>query len=183
MLHKFPFQINAVLLNFLFITDSWKINYQFHKKYAAAQLFSTLIIRNVPWAANQHMRMISEDHVTLKTGVMMLKIQCCITEMNYILQYIQIESVVLNCNISTFLLYFWSNKCSLGEQKTFPTDQKLLNGGVQNNAFISWEEFYWKKKKKLWLSAGNAFDTPHMNAYLMFSFERKFHCKLLSALL
>ncbi len=28
-----------------------------------------------PWAANQHMIMISEDHVTLKTGVMMLKIQ------------------------------------------------------------------------------------------------------------
>ncbi len=45
-------------------------------KYWAAQLFSTLImIRNVSWAANQHIRMISEDHVTLKTGVMMLKIQ------------------------------------------------------------------------------------------------------------
>ncbi len=26
-------------------------------------------------AENQHIRMISEDHVTLKTGVMMLKIQ------------------------------------------------------------------------------------------------------------
>ncbi len=29
--------------------------------------------------------MISEDHVTLKTGVMMLKIQLRITEINYIL--------------------------------------------------------------------------------------------------
>ncbi len=49
---------------------------QFIQKYCAAQLFSTLIIiRNVSWAANQHIRMISEDHVTLKTGVMMLKIQ------------------------------------------------------------------------------------------------------------
>ncbi len=35
--------------------------------------------------------MISEDHVTLKTGVMMLKIQIYITGINYILQYIQTE--------------------------------------------------------------------------------------------
>ncbi len=41
-----------------------------------SQLFSTLIIiRNVSRAANQHIIMISEDHVTLKTAVMMLKIQ------------------------------------------------------------------------------------------------------------
>ncbi len=41
----------------------------FSQKYCAAQLFSTLIIiRNVSWAANQHIRMISEDHVTLKTS-------------------------------------------------------------------------------------------------------------------
>ncbi len=40
---------------------------QFSQKYEAAQ--------NVSWAANQHIRMISEDHVTLKTGVMLLKIQ------------------------------------------------------------------------------------------------------------
>ncbi len=60
----------------------------FPQKYWAAQLFSTLIIiRNVSWAANQHIRMISEDHVTLKTGVMMLKIQLRITEINYILTY------------------------------------------------------------------------------------------------
>ncbi len=56
-----------------------KIYHSFHKKYEAAQLFSTLIIiRNVSWAANLHIIMISEDHVTLKTGVMMLKIQLCI---------------------------------------------------------------------------------------------------------
>ncbi len=36
--------------------------------------------------------MISEDHVTLKTGVMMLKIQLRITEINYILKYIYIEN-------------------------------------------------------------------------------------------
>ncbi len=33
---------------------------------------------------NQHIIMISEDHVTLKTGVMMLKIQLRITEINLI---------------------------------------------------------------------------------------------------
>ncbi len=43
------------------------------QKYCAARLFSTLII--IRKAANQHIIMISEDHVTLKTGVMMLKIQ------------------------------------------------------------------------------------------------------------
>ncbi len=35
--------------------------------------------------------MISEDHVTLKTGVMMLKIQLRITEINYTLKYIKME--------------------------------------------------------------------------------------------
>ncbi len=61
----FLFQINAVLMNFLFIWEYWKKMYHgFHKNNEAAQLFSTLIIiRNVSWAANQHIRMISEDHV------------------------------------------------------------------------------------------------------------------------
>ncbi len=45
---------------------------QFPQKYEAAQLFSIfLIIRNVSRAVNQYIIMISEDHVTLKTGVMM----------------------------------------------------------------------------------------------------------------
>ncbi len=33
-----------------------------------------------------------KDHVTLKTWVMLLKIQLRITEINYILKYIQIEN-------------------------------------------------------------------------------------------
>ncbi len=37
--------------------------------------------------------MISEDHVTLMTGVMMLKIQLCITGINSILKYIKIENI------------------------------------------------------------------------------------------
>ncbi len=47
-------------------------------------MFSTLlIIRNI-WAAYQHIKLISKDHVTLKTGVMKLKIKLYITEINYI---------------------------------------------------------------------------------------------------
>ncbi len=37
-----------------------------------------------------------KDHVTLKTGVRMLKIQLCITEINYSLKYIKIESSYFN---------------------------------------------------------------------------------------
>ncbi len=37
--------------------------------------------------------MISEDHVTLKTGVMMLKIQRCVTVINYSLKYIKIGKI------------------------------------------------------------------------------------------
>ncbi len=42
----------------------------------------------------------------LKTGVMMLKIQLCITALNYILLYICIEAAVLNCNIIYFTELF-----------------------------------------------------------------------------
>ncbi len=51
-----------------------------------------------------------KDHVTLKTGVMMLKIQLYITKINYILTYILIENKILNCDIISkyleCLLYF-----------------------------------------------------------------------------
>ncbi len=70
--------------------------HSFHKKYEAAQLFSALIIiRNVSRAVNQYIIMISEDHVTLKTGGMMLEIQLHITEINYSLNSIQIETISL----------------------------------------------------------------------------------------
>ncbi len=45
------------------------------------------------WAANQHIRMISEGSCDIKTGVMMLKIQLCIRRINYILKYIQIDEL------------------------------------------------------------------------------------------
>ncbi len=63
------------LLNLIFIKTILK-NVSVSKKHEAARLFSTLIIiRNICGAVNQYIIMISEDHVTPKTGVMMLKIQ------------------------------------------------------------------------------------------------------------
>ncbi len=70
--------------------------HSFHQKYEAAQLFSALIlIRNVSWASNQYIIMIYEDHVTLKTGGMMLEIQLRITEISYSLNSIKIETISL----------------------------------------------------------------------------------------
>ncbi len=92
-----------------------------------------IIIRNVSWAANQHIIMISEDYVTLKTAAMMLKIQLCITGMNSILQCIKIENsyfqIKIYFTILVFLQYVWSNKCSLGEQKSL-----LLNGSISTSS-------------------------------------------------
>ncbi len=77
----FTFQINAVLLNFVFI------------EYKAAQLFSTLIIiRNVSWAANQHIRMISEGSCDTEDWSNDAENSALITGINYILQYINIEN-------------------------------------------------------------------------------------------
>ncbi len=63
------------------------MHHSFHKNIRQ----HNCILRNVYWAESLHIRMISEDHVTLKTGVMMMKIQLCRTEINYILKRIQIE--------------------------------------------------------------------------------------------
>jgi len=48
--------------------NTLKKNVSFHKKKAAKLFYAFLKIRNVSLAANQHIRMISEDHVTQKTG-------------------------------------------------------------------------------------------------------------------
>ncbi len=42
--------------------------------------------------SNQYITIISEDHVTVKIGEIMLKIQLYVTVINYILQYIFIEN-------------------------------------------------------------------------------------------
>ncbi len=61
------------------------MNPGFHKNMMQHNCL-TLIIRNNNWILI--IRMISEDHVTLKTGGMMLKIQLRITEINYILKHL-----------------------------------------------------------------------------------------------
>ncbi len=61
---KYLFQINTVLFTLQRI-----LKMHGPQQYLSSQLFSTvMLIRNVFQAANQHIRMISEDHVTLKTG-------------------------------------------------------------------------------------------------------------------
>ncbi len=97
MLQKIIFQINAVLLNFLFIKESCKITYYgFHKKYEAAKLFSKLIIiRNVSWTANQYISMISEGSCDTEDWSNDAENSALITGINYILKYIQIENSYL----------------------------------------------------------------------------------------
>ncbi len=56
---------------------------------ASIKMFSILIIiRNVSRAANQHIRMISVDHVTLNDA----ENSDLITEIHYILTYVSIEN-------------------------------------------------------------------------------------------
>ncbi len=47
--------VNAVLLNFLFIKESWKKVSPFPQKY-----YTVFNISNVCWPPNQHIRLISE---------------------------------------------------------------------------------------------------------------------------
>ncbi len=58
--------------------------------------------------------------MTLKPGVMILKNQHCITEINYILKYINSYyfSIVFN-KITVFFPYFGSNKYSIDKAQTF----------------------------------------------------------------
>ncbi len=83
------FQINAVPLIFYSLKRILKKNPQ---KYEAAQLFSTLIMRsNISWAANQHIRMISEGSCDTTDWSNDADNSALITGINYIPQYIKIE--------------------------------------------------------------------------------------------
>ncbi len=55
---------NTFVLNFLYIKESWKMCHCFHRNIQK-QLFSTLIII-VSWAANHHIKMISEESCDTK---------------------------------------------------------------------------------------------------------------------
>jgi len=80
-------------------------------------MFSTLMIRNVSWAANQHIRLISKNRVTLKTVIMVLKIKLCHhrNKLHFKTHHkwlFWIEIIFHNITVS---LYCLSNKCSLGK--------------------------------------------------------------------
>ncbi len=95
-------------------------------------------ITTVSWAPNQHIRMISEGCDTEDWSNGCWTFRFAITGINYILKlennYLKLQYLK---NKLKFLLYFWSNKCSLVELMTFfslfkknRTDPKLLNGSV-----------------------------------------------------
>ncbi len=87
------------------------------QNYEAGQLFSTLIIfRNVSWAANQLIRMISEGTCDTEdwsndaeNSTLHHRNKLHFTKYSHRKQLLKII-------ISNILLYFWTNKCSLGEQ-------------------------------------------------------------------
>ncbi len=63
------------------------------QKYEAAQLYSTLIIiGNVSWAANHHIRIISEGSCDTEDWSNYVENSAAITGINNILNYIQIEN-------------------------------------------------------------------------------------------
>ncbi len=71
-----------------------------------------------------------KDHVTLKKG-RLLKIQLCVTGINYFL-YLKIYSYRKYLTTLLHLMYFWSYKCSRGDQKR-SSDPKHLNRKCSNN--------------------------------------------------
>ncbi len=77
-------------------------NHSFHKKKSAAQLFSSLIIiRNVSWASNHHIRMISEGSCDAEDWSNDAEISA-LHHRN--LQHIH-RTVLLNCN--SIWQYYW----------------------------------------------------------------------------
>ncbi len=123
--NQFAFEISTVLLNFLFIKETRTNDLQFPQKYEEMFLEQQISISERSL----------KDHVTLKTGVMMLETQLGITGIYYILQYINRENSYY-FTILLFLLHFWSNKCSFVERKRLLlktkncTDPKLLGWNV-----------------------------------------------------
>ncbi len=73
------------------LIEMFQIKYVYIHIYATRENFRIIKILYIFNYKSLMIWMISEDHVTLKTGEMMLKIQRCITEINYNLQYITIE--------------------------------------------------------------------------------------------
>ncbi len=92
----------------VFQTDSRLLHFYNWKKMFSTEILSSTTIFNID--DNNISLWFLKDHVTLKTGVMMLKIQLCITGINYILKYRkQLGLFEIVCAL------FLSYKCNLGE--------------------------------------------------------------------
>ncbi len=77
--------------SFKFQVDQNNPEKRFPQYYKAAQLFSALLLtRNVLWAENQHIRMISEGSCD-RSNDAEIQIHICITKINYTLKCIKIE--------------------------------------------------------------------------------------------
>ncbi len=96
------FQIN-VILNFV---HQRILGGKMYRGTKILSMLKTVLLLNEKCFLSSILKWFLKDHVTLKTAVMMLKIQLCITEINYVLKCIQIE-VILSCNNSTPYYCFW----------------------------------------------------------------------------
>ncbi len=96
--------------------ESWKKCISVSTKILSTTVFNIDKNKNVSWAANQHIRRISEGTCDTEDTERLLKIQLC-HHNNKLHLKIYYNRVILSCNNITVLLYFWSNKCSLGEHK------------------------------------------------------------------
>ncbi len=85
-------------LKILFIEESWKVKY-ITKPEAIRVLITLVIIRNVCWAANQRMIMISEGSCDTDWR---LKIQLCITEHFKLKHLIKKIQLILYCAVYSY---------------------------------------------------------------------------------
>ncbi len=82
--------------------------------------------------------MISEDHVTLKTGGMMLKIQLRITEIYYVLKYIKPENSYVKL-LNYFTVFLIKKNAAL--VSLYVKNRTLKCYQPQTVAYISKNEF------------------------------------------
>ncbi len=128
-------------MNFLFIRQTWKKRNQgFYKNIKQHNCFQLIIIRNVSWPPNQHIRVISvgaSDTEDWSNSALQSQELILIHGNNKLLYnfkiHIKIDTCKKNSNIFhsiTILTVFWSNKSLI------------------KTALVSITDFFKKKKKK-----------------------------------
>ncbi len=139
---QFLFQINAVLLNFLFICESWKIKCI----TVSTKISCSTTVFNID--NNQKCFLSSKSayyydfwrSCDTEDWSNDAENTALITEINYRLTHIHIENSYLkidmifhnvtNFTVVFFFFFFLSNKCSLGETLSNLTESKLLNRSI-----------------------------------------------------